>query len=150
MSLMKSSTTRQKARLPIALASLNNGHSSYLRACYAGVRSSSKPSFVSAKPLCLWSTVWRSSLVTNLSNTTPRRVLTAEVEAHAVISRCHVAATTLARNLIWPCNSFMLSRCTSFFSVSPSLALKPVRRKLNLHSSYWGASAKVSTTRLTT
>ncbi len=50
MSLMKNSTARQKARLPVALASLNNGHKSNLRACCANVRSSSRPNFVRLTP----------------------------------------------------------------------------------------------------
>ncbi len=62
---------------------------------------------------------------------------------------CCVVATTLACNLIWPCNNSVFSRCTNYFSVSPSLASKPVRCNLNLHSSYLGASARVSTSRLT-
>jgi hypothetical protein len=39
----------------------------------------------------------------------------------------------------------VLSCCTSFFSISPSLVSKPVRGKLNLRSSYLGVSAKVFT-----
>jgi hypothetical protein len=56
----------------------------------------------------------------------------------------------LARSLIWPCNNFVLSCCISSFLVSPSLTSKAVRRRLSLHSSYLGASAKVSIARLTT
>jgi hypothetical protein len=40
----------------------------------------------------------------------------------------------------------VLSNCTSSFLVSPSLASKFVKCKLNLRSSYLGTSAKVSTT----
>ncbi len=143
---MKSSTARQKARLLVAFASLNNGHSSDLRACCMGVRSSSRPSFVPARPLRPRSAAWRFSLVTNLSNTAPGRTLAVEVEAHVIIGRCHVATMTLAHNLIWPCNTFVLSRCTSSFSVSPSLASMPVKCRLSLHFSCLDVSAKVSTT----
>jgi hypothetical protein len=52
---MKSLATRQKVRLLTAFASLNNGHNFDLRTCYAGVKSSSKPIFVPAKPLRLQS-----------------------------------------------------------------------------------------------
>ncbi len=147
---MKSLDVRQKARLPIALASLNNGHNSNLCAYCVGVRFSSKPNLVPAKPLRFHSATWRSLFVANLSNIVPGNAPTAEVEAFTVASRCHVAATTLARNLIWPYNSSMLIRYTSSFLVSPSLALKPMRCKLSLHSSCLGASARVSIARLTT
>ncbi len=146
----KSLVAYQKARLPIALASLNNGHSSNLRAYCTGVRSSSKPNLVPVRPLCLRSATWRSSIVTNFNITAPGRVPTTRAEAHAIVGRCRVVVMTLARNFIWPCNSFMLSRCTNSFLVSPSLASKPMRRRLNLYSSCLGASARVSTTRLTT
>ncbi len=144
MLLMKSSVARQKARLPTALASLNNDHSSNLRACCAGVRSSSTPSFVPGRPLRPRSAAWRSSFVANLSNTAPGRAPAVEVEAHVVIGRYRVAAMTLARSLIWPCNTSVLSRCTSSFSILPSLASKPVRRRLSLRSSCLGVLAKVS------
>ncbi len=150
MSSTRSSAACQNVRLPVALASLNNGHNSDFRACCVGVRSSSRPNLVLARPLCLRSATLRSSLVANLSSTTLRRALAVEVEAHEVAGRCRVAATTLTRNLIWPCSNSMLNCYTSSFSVSPSLASKPVRRKLNLRSSCLGASAKVSTARLTT
>ncbi len=61
--LMKNSATHQKARLLVALASLNNAHNSNLRACCTSVRSSSKPSFVPAKPLRPRRATWRSSLL---------------------------------------------------------------------------------------
>ncbi len=136
---MKSSAVRQKARLPAALASLNNDHSSDLYAYCASVRSSSRPNFVPTTPLHPQSMAWQSSLVTNLSST----ALVVEVEARGVTGCYRVAMTTLARNVIWPCNSSMLSRS---FSISPSLASKPVRHKLSLRSSCLGASARVSTT----
>jgi hypothetical protein len=142
---MKSSAARQKARLLAALASLNNGHSSDLRACCARVRSSSRPSFVLARPLRPQSAAWQSSLVANLNNTMPRRAPAVKVEARVITGRCHVAAMTLARSLIWPCNTSVLSRCTNSFSVSPSLASKLVKRRLSLRSSYLGVAAKVST-----
>ncbi len=150
MMLTKSSATRQNASLLAALASLNSGHSSDLRACCVGVRSSSRPNLVPARPLPPRNAAWRSSLVANLSNTAPGRALIVEVEACKVTGRCCVAATTLTRSLIWPCNSSVLNRCTNSFSVSPSLTSKPVRRRLRLCSSCLGASAKVSTARLTT
>jgi hypothetical protein len=90
------------------------------------------------------SVAWWSSFIANLSNTAPRRIPAVEVEACVVTGRYRVAAMTLAHSLIWPCNTFVLSRCTSSFSVSPSLASKPMRRKLSLRSSYLGVSAKVS------
>jgi hypothetical protein len=132
---MKSSTTRQNVHLLAALASLNNGHSSDLRVCYVGVRSLSMPNLVPTRPLRPCSVAWRSLFVTNLSNTMSGCALVAEVEARIVVGPCRVAAMTLARSFIWPCNNSALSRYTSSFSVSPSLALKPVRRKLSLRSS---------------
>jgi hypothetical protein len=75
---MKSSAACQKACLPTTLASLNNGHSSDLCACCAGVRSSSRPSFVPIRPLCPPSTAWRSSFVANLSNTAPGHAFAVE------------------------------------------------------------------------
>jgi hypothetical protein len=137
---MKSSVGRQKAHLPAALASLNNGHSSNLRACNMGVKSSSRPNFVPTRPLHLRSVAWRSSLVANLSNTVSRHTPIVEVEARIVTSRYHVVAMTLVCSLFWPCNNYMLNRCTNFFSVSPSL-----RHRLSLCSSCLGASVKVST-----
>jgi cellulose synthase/poly-beta-1,6-N-acetylglucosamine synthase-like glycosyltransferase len=71
-------------------------------------------------------------------------------EVYVVLGRCRMVATTLACNLIWPYNSFVLSHYTSSFSVSPSLVSKLVRRRLSLCSSYLGVSAKVSTAQLTT
>ncbi len=62
----------------------------------------------------------------------------------------YVATMTLACSFIWPCNNSMLSRCTSSFLVSPSLASNHVRCKLSLRFSCLGASARVSTTWLTT
>ncbi len=143
---MKSSTARQKARLLATLASLNNGHSSDLRACCVGVRSLSKPSFVLARPLRPRSATWRSSFVANLSNTTPGRVPVIKVEARVVTGHCRMAAMTLKCNLIWPYNTFVLSCCTCSFLVSSSLALKPMRCRLSLRSSCLGVSVKVSTT----
>ncbi len=130
MSLTKNSTTHQKARLPATLASLNNGHIFNLRAYCVGVRSSSKSNLVHTKPLHPHNAFWRSLLVMNLSNTSPRHVPTTEGEARAVVGHCHVAVMTLACNFIQPRSSFMLSNCTSSFSVSPSLASSLVRRKL--------------------
>ncbi len=147
---MKSSTARQDARMLAALASLNSGHSSDLRACYVGVRFSSKPNLVHVKPLRPRSTAWRSSFVVNLSSTAPGCMLAIKVEAHEVAGHCRVAATTLTRSLIWPCDNSVLNRYTSSFSVSPSLASKPVRRRLSLCSSCLGASTTVSIARLTT
>ncbi len=143
--LMKSSTTCQKAHLPVALASLNNSHSSNLRACYASVKSSSRPSFVPARPLRPQSVAWRSLFVVNLSNIAPRCAPATEVEAHAVAGHCHVVVTTLACNLIWPYNSSVLNRCTNSFLILPSLASKPMRCKLSLCSSCLGVSTRVST-----
>ncbi len=147
---MKSSAARQKAHLPTALASLNNGHNSDLRACCAGLKSLSRLSFVPIKPLCPRSTTWRSSLVANLSSTVLGRAPTTKVEARTIASHCCMVATTLARNLIWPYNNSMFSHYTNSFLISPSLASKPVKRKLSLCSSYLGVSARASTTRLTT
>ncbi len=44
----------------------------------------------------------------------------------------------------------MLSYYTSSFLVSPSLPLKPMKHRLNLRSSYLGASTRVSRAQLTT
>jgi hypothetical protein len=148
--LTKSSVAQQKVRLLTALDSLNNDHSSYLRACCVGVRSSSKPNLVPVRPLRPRSAAWQSSFVAHLNNTTPRHAPTAGVNVRAVARHCRMAVTTLACNFIWPYNSSVLSHCTNSFSVSPSLASKPVRRMLSLRSSYLGASARVSTARLTT
>jgi len=135
---MKSSAARQNAHLHAALASLNNGHSSDLRACCVGVRSSSRPNLVPVRPLCPRSAAWQSSLIANLSSTAPRRALAVKVEACEVAGRYRVAATTLTHNFIWPCNNSVLSRYTSSFSVSPFLTSKPVRRRLSLRSSLFG------------
>jgi hypothetical protein len=105
----------------------------------------SRPNLVFATPLCLCNVAWRSSFVANLSNIVLGHALATEVEAHVVASRCRMAMMTLSRNLIWPYNSFVLNHCTNFLSVSPSLASKLMKRKLNLRSSYLGASARVST-----
>lgn len=141
---------RKKACLFAALASLNNGHSSDLRACCVGMRFSSRPNLVPTRPLCLHSAAWRSSLIANLSSTALRHAPIIGAEACVVASCCHVTAITLACNLIWPYNSFVLNHCTNSFSVSPSLALKLVRRRLSLRSSYLGMSTRVSIARLTT
>ncbi len=63
MPLTKSLDAHQKARLLAALASLNNGYSSDLCACCVGVRSSSRPNLVPARPLRPRSVAWWSSLV---------------------------------------------------------------------------------------
>ncbi len=147
---MKSLIARQKTRLPAALASLNNGHSFDLRACCVGMRSLSMPNLVPIRPLHLRSATWWSSFVSNLSSTMPGRILAAEVEAHVVAGYYCMAVTTIVRNLIWPCNNFMLSCYTSSFSISPSLVSKPMKRKLSLCSSCFIVSTKVSTARLTT
>ncbi len=132
------------------LASLNNGHNSNLHTYYASVRSSSRPSFVPAKPLCPRSAAWQSSFITNLGTITLGCVSTAKVEAHVVTGSYRMATTTLARSFIWPCNNFVFSCCTYSFLVSSYLALKPVKQKLSLRSSCLGTSARVSTSRLTT
>jgi hypothetical protein len=147
---MESLATHQKARLLVALASLNNNHSFGLRACYASVKSSSKPNLVLVRPLRLHSTAWWSSLVANLNSIALRHTFVIGVDAHIMAGHCCVATTTLAHNFIWPYNSFVLSCCTNSLSVSPSLASKPMRRKLNLRSSYLDASTRVSTTQMTT
>ncbi len=134
---MKSSAARQNARLPAALASSNSGHNFDLCACCVGVRSSSRPNLVPARPLCPCSAAWRSSFVVNLSSTAPRRALAIEVEACKVAGCCCLATTTLTHSLIWPRNSSVLSRCTSSLSVSPSLASKPVRCRLNCVPFVW-------------
>ncbi len=119
-------------------------HNSDLCACCAGVKSSSKPSLVPAKPLHPRNVAWRSSLVANFNSTASRRVLATTAEACVIASCYRVATTTLACNLIWPYNSFVLSCYTIFFSVLPSLALKPMRRRLSLWFSCLGMSARVS------
>ncbi len=143
---MKSSVAHQKACLPIALASLNNGHSSDLHTYCASVGSSSRPNLVPTRPLRLHNAAWQSSLITNLNNTTLGRALAAKAKAHIVANHCCVATMTLARNFILPCSNFMLSRCTSSFSILSFLASKPMRHRLSLCSSCLGALAKVSTT----
>jgi hypothetical protein len=77
---MKSLVACQKVHLLAALASLNNGHNFDLCACCAGVMSSLRPSFVSARPLRPQSVAWQSSFVANLSNTAPGRAPAVEVE----------------------------------------------------------------------
>ncbi len=150
MSSTKSLAAPQNERLLVAFTSLNNGHNSDLRACCVGVRSSSRPNLVPVRPLRPHNATWQSSLVANLSSTALGRVLAIEVEAREVACCCRLVVTTLTCSLIWPCNNFVLSHCTSSFSVSPSLASKPVRRRLSLRSFCLGASAKVSIARLTT
>ncbi len=125
MPLMKSSVTCQKARLPTTLASLNNDHNFNLCTCCVDVRSLSRPNFVFARPLCPHSAAWQSSFVANLSSTALGRMPAVEVEVRTIACHYHVAATTLARSFIWPYNSSVLNRCTSSFSISPSLASKP-------------------------
>jgi hypothetical protein len=147
---MKSSVVRQKARLPVALAFLNNSHNFDLCAYCTGMRFSSRPSLVPTKPLCPHCAAWRSSLIMNLNNPMSGRMLVVGAEAHTTTSRCGMAMTTLACSFIWPCNSFVLNHCTSSFSILLFLASKLVRRKLNLRSSCLGTSVRVSTTRLTT
>ncbi len=150
MLLMKSSAACQKACLLATLASLNNDHNSNLRARYAGVGFLCRPSFVPARHLPLQSATIRFSFIANLSNTTPLRAPVVELEARVTVDRCCVAVTTSARSLIWPCNNSVLSHCTSFFSISPSLASKLMRGRLSLRSSCLGASARVSIVWLTT
>jgi hypothetical protein len=144
------STKSSDVHLFIALASLNSGHNFDVHACYMGMRSSSRPNLVHARPLNLRSAAWRSLLVTNVSNTALRRAPVIRAEVLTVIGRYRVATTTLAHNFIWPCNSFVLNHYVRSFSVLPSLSLKPMRCKLSLCSSYLGASTKVSTAWLTT
>ncbi len=147
---MKSSATRQKARLPVALTSLNNGHNFDLHGCYVGMRSLSRPNMVPTRPLRPRNTAWWSSIVANLNNTASGSMLAIGVEARVVACHYHMAMTTLVRNLIWICNSSMLSHYTSSFSVSPSLTSKPVKCRLSLCSSCLGASTRVSIAWLTT
>jgi len=117
---MKSLVVCQKVHLPTTLASLNSGHSSNLCACYVGVRSLSRPNLVPTRPSHLRNAAWQFSLVANLNSITLRRTPTTKAEAHIVAGHCCVAVTTLARNFTWPYNNFVLSRCTSSFSISPS------------------------------
>ncbi len=126
------------------MASSNNGHNSNLHAYCVGVRSSSTPNLVPARPLRPHNAAWWSSFVTNLSSTASGRTPTARAKARAIASRCHMAATTLAHSLIWPCNNFVLSHCTHSFLVLPSLASELVKHRLSLHSSCLGTSARVS------
>ncbi len=140
---MKNSAKCQKTRLPATLASLNNGHNSNLHACCISVKYLSRP----LRPC---SAAWQSLFIVNLNSIALGRTLVAKVEALIVTGRCYMATTALALNLIWPCNSFMLNHYNSSFLVSPSLALKPVRHRLGLRSSFLGASTRVSTTWLTT
>jgi len=141
---------RQKVRLPTTLASLNSDHSFDLRAYYVGMRSSSRPNLVPPRPLHFRNIAWRSLFVVNLNSTTLGRTPAIEMEAHAIAGRCNVVMMTLAHNLIWPCTSSVLSHYTSSFSVSPSLASKPMKHRLNLHYFWLGTSTKVSIARLTT
>ncbi len=136
---MKSSATHQKARLLTALASLNSGHNSDLCAYYVGMRSLSRPNLVPTRPLHPRNATWRFSLVANLSNTVPKHALTAKAKARTIAGRYHMTTTFLAHNFIWPYNNSVLSHYTSSFSISPSLASKPVRRRLSLRSTYLGA-----------
>ncbi len=147
---MKSLVARQKACLLAALASLNNNHSSNLHAYYTSMKSSSRPNLVPTRPLRTCSMAWWSSHITNLSSIVTKHMPTTEVEARAVTGRYHVVTMTLAHNFIWPCNNFMLSHYNSSFLVSPSLASKPVKRRLNLCSSCLGVLTRVSIARLTT
>ncbi len=142
MLLMKSSAACQKACLLAALASLNNDHNSDLCARYAGIGFLCRRSFVPARHLPPQSAAIWFSFIANLSNTTPLRAPVAELEARVTVDRYCVAVTTSACSLIWPCNNPVLSRCTIFFSISPSLALKFVRCRLSLRSSCLGASAR--------
>ncbi len=114
------------------------------------MRFSCRPNLVPVKPLRFCSVAWRYSFVTNWSSIVLGHAPVARAKAHAVAGHCHVVATTLARNLIWPCNSSVLNCYTNSFSISPSLPLKPVRHRLSLCFSYLGMSARVSTARLTT
>ncbi len=102
-------------RLLVALASSNNGHNSNLRACYAGVRSSSKSSLVLVRPLRFRNIAWRSSFVANLSNIASRHVPTVGAGACTVAGHCHMAVMILACNLIWPYNNYVLSRALGPF-----------------------------------
>ncbi len=150
MSSTKSSVACQKASLLVPLASLNNDHNSNLHACYVGVRSPSWPNLVPVMPLRPRSAAWRFLFIANLSKTAPEHVPTVKVEARAVKGHCRTTTMTLARSFIRPYNNSVLNYCTNLVSVSPSLASKPMRCRLNLCSSCLGASAKVSTARLTT
>jgi len=146
----KNTTVRQKACLPVAFTSLNNGHSSNLRAYCVGVRFSSRPNLGLARPLRPCNAAWRSSFVVNLSSITLRHAPTIGAEAYTVTSRCRVTVTTLARSFIWPSNNSVLSHYTNSFSVSPSFTSKPMRRRLSLCSFCLNMSARVFTTWLTT
>ncbi|CAM6017495.1 unnamed protein product [Sphagnum balticum] len=64
------------------------------------MRSLSRPNLVFTRPLHPRSVAWRSSLITNLNNTTLRCVLTVEAKAHTVADHCHVATTTLALKVL--------------------------------------------------
>ncbi len=150
MSSTKSSTARHKVCLPTALASLNSGQNFDLRACCVGVRFLFRPNLVPVRPLRFRSVAWRSSFVANLNSIALGHVPVVGAEACVVACHYHVVATTLACNLIWPCNSFVLNCYTNSFSISPSLALKLVRHRLSLRSSYLGMSARDSIARLTT
>ncbi len=85
-----------------------------------------------------------------MTSTTPGRATTVKAEAYIVAGYYGVVVTILTHNLIWPCNNYLLNHYTNSFLVSPSLASKPVKRMLSLHSSCLGTLARVSTARLTT
>jgi len=142
VSLTKSLVACQKARLLAALAFLNNDHRFDLHACCVGMKSSFRPNLVPARPLCPRSATWRFSFIVNLSNSASGCMLVVRAEARAVVSCCCIAIMTLARSLILPYNNFVLSYCSSYFSVSHSLASNPVRCRLSLRSSYLGVSAR--------
>jgi hypothetical protein len=88
---MKSSATCQKAHLFIVLAFLNIGHIFDLHAYCAGVRSSSRPSLVPARPLRHHGAAWQSSLVVNLSSA---------VSGHAPVVRAE-ACTTIVKKIFF-------------------------------------------------
>ncbi len=119
---LKSLVARQKARLPATLASLNNGHNFDLCACCVGMKSSFRPSLVPTKPLRLRSVAWWFSLVANFNNIVPGCAPIVWANALSVPGHCRVVTTNLAHNLIWPCNIYVLNRCTNSFLVLPSLA----------------------------
>ncbi len=153
MPLMKSSAMCQKARLPAALASLSNGHSSDLHACCVGMRFLSRPNLVPAMPSpsqCGLVILVHCELKQHCVKARACHLPIARTKARAIADYCQVATTTLAHNLIWPSNSSVLSRYMNSFLVSPSLASKPMRRKLSLCSSCLGTSVRVSIAQLTT
>ncbi len=97
-----------------------------------GVRSLSRPNLVPAKFVRPHSAAWQPSLVTNLSSITPRRMPAVGEEARVVARHYCVAVTTLARNLIWPYNSSVLSCCTSSFLISTFLRLEAYEAQVEL------------------